>query len=286
MRGDGAHEAVGAGETLVQRRRAATTVVSRLLTRGERAERTALMLHRAGSGLSPGEFALLRIILASVAFTGVYAFTPGSVLPTLAGALAVFVAYMAPRAWMARKTSKRRDRLQLQYIEMVSLVSSAVRSGFALLQALDTAARRVGPPLADDLDRLLTDVRLGRPMDECLRDWLARAGDRDLQLIVTAILVQRHSGGNLAEVLDNLGQTMRERIEVRQQIRSVTAYGRLVSRIVSGYPLAIALLLTAMQSHIWGALWTTPAGWALLTACGVLNALAFFVLRKVVQVDY
>jgi tight adherence protein B len=277
--------AAGADEPRPRRNRPASAL-ARVLARDARAERTVLLLQRAGSHRSPAELALLRLLLAAIAAIAAVVLTGGGGIAIPAAAVAALAGYMAPRAWLARRVAQRTARLHLQYIDMASLVASAVRSGFALPQALDTAARRIGPPLQEDLQQLLNDVRLGRPLDDCLREWVARAGDRDLQIIVTAILVQRHSGGNLAELLDNVAQTMRERQEVRQQVRSLTAYGRMVARIVSLYPLGIALLLTAIRRDIWGALWTTPSGWALLAIAAVLNVLAFVVLRRIVRVDY
>jgi tight adherence protein B len=212
------------------------------------------------------------------------------VMPGLAGAMLAlglgFVGWMLPRVYLARRTAKRLATIERQLVDLLTLVASSVRSGFSFVQSLDTAAERVGGPLEVEVRRVLADVRLGQALDDALRAWVERLPNRDLRLLVTATVVQRSAGGNLSEVLENLAQTMRERSELRQQVRALTAYPRLTARVVALYPLGITLMLTLMSPETYMRLWTEPLGWALLGAALFVNALAFTVMRSIVRVDY
>lgn len=283
----GSTSAAAAGATATPSGEAVTLLKRRLPFTGAAGyERTARMLDRAGLRLTPREFLALRLASGFVGFMIAALLFGWQPLGWLAGSLLAVVAYMLPRLIVSWRTKKRVERLEFQLIDMLSLLANSVRSGFALLQGLDMVSQRAESPLADDLIRLLSEVRLGRPIEDALRDWAARVGSPDVQLVVTAILVQRTSGGNLAEVLENLAQTMRERVELRDEIRSLTAHPRLTAKAVSAYPLVIAVLLTIINTRIWLRLWTEPSGWAFLGVAFALNVLAYFVLRRVTQVEY
>ena len=248
--------------------------------------RTASILERAGVRLTPGEFLTLRVVAGLIGFLIGSLFLGWGLTGWFAGALAGMVAFALPRLIVGWRVKQRLARLEIQFIDMLALLASSVRSGFSLLQGFETASRRLEPPLADDLMRVLSEIRLGRPIEETLREWTERVESRDLRLIVTAILVQRTSGGNLAEVLENLAQTMRERVELRAQVRSLTAHPRLTARAVSIYSVGIAALLTLMQPDVWLLLWTEPIGYAFLAVSLVFNVTAFFVMRQITQVEF
>jgi tight adherence protein B len=236
--------------------------------------------------LTPGQFLLIRWTLAAVTFLLIGLIAGWGFIGIVLAIIAALVGYLLPRLYVAWRTAQRMSRLETQFVQMLALVASSLRSGFSLMQALDSARSRCGRPLSDELFRVLTDIRFGRPVEEAFEEWLERVPSRDLRLIVTAISVQRHSGGNLSEILENLAQTMRERAEVRLQIRSLTAYARFTARIIAVYPLAVALLLTLMSPETWGFLWTEQGGWAMLGAAFVMNALAMTVMRGIARVDY
>jgi tight adherence protein B len=197
-----------------------------------------------------------------------------------------FVGWFLPRGYLTYRTVKRLERMDTQLVDLLGLMASSVRAGFSLVQALDSAANRVGEPLQDEVGRVLADVRLGQRMEDALRAWADRVPSGDVRLLVTAMIVQRSAGGNLAEVLDNLAQTMRARVELKHQVNALTAYPRLTARIISLYPLAIAGVMTALNPDIYGRLWTEQSGWILLGAASVMNLFALITMRKVSRVEY
>lgn len=245
-----------------------------------------LLLQRAGLGLSPRAFLVLHVAFALIGFALVVAFAGGGLGGLMLALLGAAAGALAPRVLVSWRAKKRAARLELQLIEMLSMVATSVRAGFSLMQSLESIAQRIGPPISIGIDRMIADVQLGREVDEAMRDWADFTGSRDVSLVVTAMLVQRSAGGNLAEVLENLAETMRDRVELRQQLQAITAYPRMTSRVVAIYPFAIVLLLTVMQSDTWGILWTTSVGHVLLGIAIALDTVAFFALRRIAQLDF
>ena len=261
-------------------------VLKLLFARGTRGAEMQAALSLAGLEIRPGGFILAQAVAASVGIA--IALLIGGT-PALAFVIAVslaLVGWFLPRAYLAYRTVRRLERMAQQLVDLLSLMASSVRAGFSLLQALDSAAKRVGRPLQVEVDRLLTDVRLGQQMEDALRAWADRVPSGHVRLLVTAMIVQRSAGGNLAEVLDNLARTMRERIELRHQVNALTAYSRMTARVIALYPLALALVITLLNPDIYGRLWTEPAGLALLGTAITMNVVAFIILRKVARVDY
>jgi tight adherence protein B len=245
-----------------------------------------VLLQRAGLEMSPLVFLLLHLVVGLLGFAVVLSFSGsnlgGLVLALLGGAAGAFL----PRFLVSWRAKRHAARLELQLIELLSMVATSVRAGFSLMQSLESVSQRLGAPISIGVDGMIADVQLGRQVDEAMRDWAESTGSRDVSLVVTAMLVQRSAGGNLAEVLENLAETMRDRVELRQQLQAITAYPRMTSRVVAVYPFAIVLLLTLMQPETWGMLWNTGVGHVLLGIAVALDTIAFFALRRISQLDF
>jgi tight adherence protein B len=180
---------------------------------------------------------------------------------------------------------RRRHAIERQLAEALTHIANAMRAGFALLQAIDSAARRLQPPLAEELARLVTDVNLGSTLEGALADLNERVGSYDLDMAVTAIIIQRRTGGNLSEILDNVAETMRERDRVRGEIRVLTAQQRLAGWILSLWPVFLALVFFLMNPDVMSNLWTTPVGLVLLIGAAFLQLLGFLTIRRIVAID-
>lgn len=261
-------------------------VLALLFARGTRGADMEEALAQAGMELRPGAFILIQALIAFLAATIGLLIAGTTFLGLLIALPLGVVGWYLPRAYLAYKTVRRLDRMDRQLVELLSLLASSVRSGFSILQGFDSASKRVGPPLQVEVTRVLNDVRLGQRMDDALRAWAQRVPSISVRLMVTAMIVQRSAGGNLAEVLDNLAQTMRERVELKQQVNALTAYSRLSARVVGVYPFAIVGFLTMMNPGLYSRLWTEPIGWVLIGFAAVMNGIAFLVIRKVAQVEY
>src|SRR3990172_8632361 len=138
--------------------------------------------------------------------------------------------------------------------------ASSLRSGFALQQGMELAAHQLEPPIADELMQLTVDLNLGATLEAAMLDFGRRIGSPDFDMLVTAILIQRTSGGNLSEVLDQTAETLRERERIRGEIKTLTASQRLAGMILSVYPVAVGLLLLAIMPSVWSLMFTEHLG--------------------------
>jgi tight adherence protein B len=193
--------------------------------------------------------------------------------------------YVAPALYVSIRKRMRLRAIEGQLVESLTHIANAIRSGFAVLQAIDSAAHRLQPPIAEELARLVADVNLGRTLEDALADLGERVGSYDLDMVITAILIQRSTGGNLSEILDTVAETMRERDRVRGEIRTLTAQQRFAGWVLSLWPVVVAIIFFLLNPDLMSNLWTTPAGVGLLVGAAVLQVLGFLTIRRIVAID-
>ena len=275
-------ETSGEGVSLL--RRDSSAVVSRMLSTSAYASRWQFQLDRAGLSLRPSEYFLLRLVLG--AFTVIIITMIGRNAIAFFVALPVaFAAYMMPAIWVNMRTQRRIRKIEGQLVETIMLIANALRAGFAFAQGVDVAAKRAGPPISGELNRMLLDINLGMSTEQALTSMNDRIGSEDLDMVVTAILIQRNSGGNLAEVLESVAETMRDRERIRGEIKTLTSSQRLTAWILSSWPICIALLFFAINPGIMSLMWTTGAGIVLLFIWAFLNLMGVIVLQKILAID-
>lgn len=256
-----------------------------LLSNSAWSERAAMDLQQAGLRLKVSEYLLLRLIVAAAAGLLAVLVIRGAGVGLFLTVPFAAIGFMLP-AWYVRfRKEQRANTISQQLVETLQLVSNALRSGFAFTQALELAAKQMAPPIQDELSHFLRDNALGASTDEALRAMVQRAGSYDLDMAVTSILVQRTTGGNLAEILDNVAETMRERERIRAEIRGLTAHQRLTGTILSVYPAALALLLFAIHPTLMSVLWTDALGRIVLAIGGGLQLLGVFLIRRILAID-
>jgi tight adherence protein B len=249
------------------------------------AERTTLDLARAGIKLRVGEYLLLRVLLMAVGLVVPLVASRAAVSGLVVGLALAIAGFVGPALYVGVRIGRRRQAIEQQLVEALTHIANAMRAGFALLQAIDSAARRLQPPLAEELGHLVTDVNLGRTLEDALADLNGRVGSFDLDVVITAILIQRRTGGNLSEILDNVAETMRERDRVRGEIRVLTAQQRFAGFVLSGWPVVLAGIFFLMNPDLMSNLWTTPAGLVLLIGAAFLQLLGFLTIRRILAID-
>jgi tight adherence protein B len=238
-------------------------------------------LEQAGVHLLSGEF------VAIVALTGL----AGAVVAALLLNNVVFIVMIAafatylPFIWLSRSRAKRQGLMVDQLADTLSILASSLRAGYSFLQALDTVSKEIGEPSATEFQRVVAEIRLGRPIDDALTAMAERVASPDLRWAVIAVNVQREVGGNLAEVLDIVANTVRERAYIRRQIRVLSAEGRISVAILAGLPFVIALYLAIVRREYIALLFTTTAGNIMLLAAILLTALGVWVMSKMVKID-
>jgi tight adherence protein B len=238
-------------------------------------------LERAGWRIKSGEF------LGASISAGVLGLVLGLLLvqKLLFGIIIGVVAAAVPFIMLSLRTSKRMALLHTQLPDILSILASSLRAGHSFLQALDAVGQEVGGPGGEEFSRLTAEIRLGKSVDDALTDLADRVGSDDFKWAMLAVTVQREVGGNLAEVLDTVADTMRERDQVRRQVEVLSAEGRLSLYILAGLPIAIGLYMGVANPDYIGLLFTTRLGVVMLVTAICLEILGVIWMKRVVDID-
>jgi tight adherence protein B len=180
---------------------------------------------------------------------------------------------------------RRSDKLREQLPDVLTIMASSLRAGHSFLQSLDAVAKEIAPPAAAEFQRVVAEIRLGRPAEDALEALAERVGSPDFKWAVLAVNIQREVGGNLAEILDNVADTLRERAMLRRQIRVLTAEGRLSAWVLTLLPIAIGLYMGAANPDYIGVLFKEAIGWVMLGTAASLLVLGVLWMRKIVDID-
>lgn len=204
-----------------------------------RGSRIARELARADIKLKVSEyFALLFILMFGLALIS-YLLAP-SPISILIGMVA---GSLLPQIYIKRKQVERLHRFEQQLVDMLNLMVSGLRAGYSTIQALEAVSNELSPPISEEFRRVVQEIRIGIPMEKALDNLLRRVPSVDLDFIVTAMNVQREVGGNLAEILDSISFTIRERVRIKGEIRTKTAQARTSATIVSLLPIFLSVYL-------------------------------------------
>lgn len=269
-----------------RRRRAANIAASRLdgATSSSLALRIGRDLAQADVKITVGEFMLLSVVLASVgALIGIAAPLGGRVLLSL---LLLLVGLLGPWIYVRRAKLARQAAFSAQLADMIGLMVGALRSGFALMQSLELASREGPAPSSVEFDRVVREIGLGLSPEEALNNLVERMQSDDLDLLVTALNVQREVGGNLVEVLETIAHTIRDRQKLFGEIKVLTSQQQLSGYIIALLPVGISLVLVLINpTYMLGVFSTTLwCGWAMLCSSAVMITLGFIIMRRIVNI--
>jgi tight adherence protein B len=253
----------------------------RFASAGGFGEAVDMRLEAAGLAVRSGEFVVAS---AATAFAG--AVIGYAMLQNPLMALAVAAACGAG-PWFALQFAlkHRADKLREQLPEVLTIMASSLRAGHSFLQAIDTVSKEIQEPAAAEFVRVVAEIRLGRPVEEALEAMADRVGSADFRWAVLAVNIQREVGGNLAEILDNVADTLRERAQMRRQVLVLTAEGRLSAYVLVALPFGIGLYMTAVNPEYIGLLVTTKLGLVMLVGACVLIVAGILWMRKIVNID-
>ncbi len=245
-------------------------------------ENLSTQLARADLKLTVGEFISLQLIAAVGIGAAAYLLAGTIVL----GILAAVLGWFAPRWFVSYRQGVRLRAFNDQLGDALNLMVNGLRSGYSVLQAMEAVSREMPSPIAVEFSRIVQEVQIGLPLDQALGNMLRRIKSDDLDLVVTAINVQREVGGNLAEILDVISFTIRERVRIKGEIRTLTAQGRYSGYVISLLPIGLALVLFCVNKPYVSRLFTTGwCGWAMVV-CGLLMiATGFIAIQKIVAIE-
>lgn len=263
------------------RRRATISLAGINLVSGNLASSWGIQLERGGLTINAREYFMMRVAIALGLTAVAYLFSPVPILALLAAPIGFFMVGV----WLKRRINSRLHKLEAQLIELLQMLSSGLRAGFGLLQALESSIEQMPTPLSVEIRRTLRDTAMGASIDQALQSLNERVGSPDFDIVITAILIQRTVGGNLAEILDNVAHTMRERERIRGEIRALTSQQRMTGYVIGGIPVGLALIFLVVSPSFITPLFTEKLGREMLGAGLVLETMGFMVIRKIVNIE-
>ena len=277
-----------AEQSLLRDRGSGSSLLERLLSPGARGEKTRIMLERAGLSLRTGEYLMLRLLTAALGLGVGFVFAniagAGSLAIAFYGAGA-FAGYMGPPFYAKRRIAKRAALIEEQLVEMTDLMASSMASGFGYMQALVSIAEQLDPPLSGEITKMVDEVNLGGDIDEALIALAARLDSKDFEIVATAINITRSSGGSLAEILQGTAETIRARHSFKREVRAMTSKERSSAMIISGFPILLAGGLALMAPELYARLFTDFLGRIALGVALTLDAIAYFVIKKMTNIE-
>ena len=202
----------------------------------------------------------------------------------VSGLIGFFAGYMLPRFWIGRKIGGRLKGFNKQLPDTIVLLSNSLRAGSSFLQSIELVSREGAPPMSEEMGRVVREVNLGLGMEEALANLVRRIKSDDLDLMVTAIGIQQQVGGNLAEILDTIAFTIRERVRIKGDINTLTAQGRVSGYLVAFLPIGLGVALNAINPAFMQPLFTETIGRILIAVGAVMMTIGFLAIRKITDI--
>ena len=251
-------------------------------------------LARADLKLKVSEY--LFIWVGAIVGVPLLMFFAGLALPALQNPIVLLVGavigFFLPRWYVRRRQGKRLNQFNKQLPDTITLIANALRAGSSFLQAIELVVREARPPISTEFQRVIREVNLGLPFEQALENLVRRVKSEDLELMVTAISIQYQVGGNLAEILDSIAYTIRERVRIKGEIRTLTAQQRMSGYVVGFLPIGLVAFLFIIapsflepmvdpEVNIAG----IPTGMILIAIGGIMMFIGFMFIRRIVDIE-
>jgi tight adherence protein B len=202
------------------------------------------------------------------------------------------IGFFLPRMWLGRRRASRLNAFNKQLPDTITLIANALRAGSSFLQAIEMVVREGQPPVTTEFGRVVREVNLGLAFDVALENMVRRVRSDDLELMATAITIQHQVGGNLAEILDSIAFTIRERVRIKGEIRTLTAQQRLSGYVVAGMPIGLMIMLFVLAPGFTKPMFENPpgimglpAGLIVLGIGGFFMFIGFMLIRRIVAIE-
>ena len=250
------------------------------LRRSERISTLQKTLAQGNVDVRAGNFLMLCAVSALL-LAAVAALAGGNLLFGWLGAL---VGFFIPYAYASHMRSKRFQKFEEKFPEAIDTLARAVRAGHAFTTAVEMIANELAEPVAGEFRQLFEEQKYGLPVRDALMNLTERVPLVDVKFFVTAVMLQRETGGNLAEILDNLSYVIRERFKILRQVRVHTAQGRLTMVLLMALPPTIVVVMQFLNPGFIHPLFADPIGHALIVGGIVLQTMGYFVIRKIIRI--
>jgi tight adherence protein B len=269
------------GQATAISRSALTDSLNRALASRGVGASLATQLARANLKFTVGEFLAFTVILVIGFGAAAYLLQRDFIITVVACLVGFFGPWIYVRLMRGRRLRAFNDQLS----DTINLMVNGIRAGYSVMQAMEAVSEEMGPPISEEFGRVVKEVQLGLTLEQALDNMLRRITSDDLDMMITAIKVQREVGGNLAEVLDAISYTIRERVRIKGEIRALTSYGRGAGNLLSALPVILSGVIYLISPDFMSQLFSDPCGWIMIGASIAGIIFGYLVIRKIVNID-
>ncbi len=244
------------------------------------AENLSIQIAQADLKWTVGEFLVLTVLIAIVLALVFYVIKRYVFIP-----VGIVAAVIGPRVYLGIRKSSRLKAFDEQLSDALNLIVNSLRAGYSTSQALEVISTEMPSPIAEEFGRVVLELQLGVPFDTAMSNLLRRMPSPDMDLVITAMSVQREVGGNLAEVLDAITFTIRERVRIKGEIKTLTAQGRITGMLITGLPFVLSGVIYLVNPGFMSGLIEDPCGWAMIGIALFLLVIGYISVRKITSIE-
>ncbi len=260
--------------------RTLTSAVNRAIAGRGLFPNMSTQLARADLKITVGEYVMMCVLFAVI---GVLLFVV--IQRPYLSPIGILVGAFAPRIYVGSRQSARLKTFDSQLGDGLNLMVNSLRAGYSTLQAMEVISREMPTPISVEFGRVVKEMQLGVPFESAMLNLLRRIPSGDLDLVITAMSVQREVGGNLAEVLDAISFTIRERVRIKGEIKVMTAQGRITGYVITALPFGLGIFIYFVNPDYMNGMFRDPCGWIMLGISVVMIAIGYFVVDKIVSIE-
>ncbi|WP_164984911.1 type II secretion system F family protein [Ammoniphilus sp. CFH 90114] len=239
-------------------------------------------LEQSGVPLKAEEFVIVKVV-SGIGFSSLIAL--GLEWGGWIALLMLWVGYMIPNIELKRRKEKRLQRCLTQLPPALGSMATSLRAGFSFMQALQMISKEIPDPLGPEFARTLREINFGVSVDDALKRLTERLPNPDLEMVLMAMLIQRSTGGNLAEILESIQETIQERVRMKEESRTLTAQGRASAWVITILPIALAVFLYGTNHDYFTPMLTHPIGWGFILYGLVSGAIGWIVIQKMMKIE-
>jgi len=264
--------------------------IDAVVSKSKQGSNMARDLARADLKLTVAEFIGVKVLAAFVGLgIAMYVGRADQRAMFAAGLVGAVVFSFIPNIYLGVRAGQRIKSFNNQLGDTITMMANALRGGFSFLQTLDMVAKEAPSPMSAEFRRVVQEVGLGRTTEEALQSLMRRMPSEDLDLLITAVNIQMEVGGNLAQILDTIGHTIRERVRIKGEIQTLTAQGRISAWVITGLPIGLAVFISMVNPGYMAPIFTLgmpPEHWCCLPVASlVMIAIGYFTIMKIMDIE-
>lgn len=264
--------------------------IDKVVSQSRQGSNTARDLARADVKLTVAEFYLVKLAAAALgAIAGIYIGRASTAAMFASGLVFAILFSFIPNLYLAFAARRRLTAFNNQLGDTITMMANALRGGYSFLQTLDMVSKEAPYPVNVEFRRVVQEVGLGRTTEEALINLQRRVPSDDLDLLITAVNIQMEVGGNLAQILDTIGHTIRERVRIKGEINTLTAQGRISAWVITGLPIGLAIFISVVNPDYMAPIFTfglPPRAWCCLPVTSVVMIIiGYFVIMRIMDIE-